>query len=263
MISANRDIEGSLDPVERRELGGVRIDVLTFEQFFARLTVMIRNRRGGYACGFGAVTLLEATRSAEYKHAVNSADLVFVDSMPSIWFLRWSGVKDAQRLSAPDLTFMLCERAASAGIPVGFYGSTQDTLDRVRERLQARYPVLEISFMLSPPFRALSREEDQEVVDAINHSGVGLLFVGLGCPKQEIWMAAHKESVKAVTIGVGAVFDIAAGKQRVPPRVVQAAGMQWLYRVLKEPRRLWKRYLFANSLFVYLVMKDWLKRLTP
>lgn len=255
-------VESILEPVDQRELGGVRIDALTFEQLFSRLKAWSQDRQGGYACPFGSVTLVEAARSAEFKRAVNSADLVFADGMPTVWFLRLSGVRNAQRVPAPDLVFKLCEMAASAGIPVGFYGSTQDTLDRARQNLQSSYPALEIRFMMSPPFRPLSLEEDEKVVDAINHSGTGLLFVGLGCPKQELWMAAHRTSVKAVTIGMGAAFDIAAGKQRAPPRVIQVAGMQWLYRLSKEPRRLWKRYLVANPLFLYLVVKESLKRLS-
>ena len=139
---------------------------------------------------------------------------------------------------------------------MGFYGGTQETLDRLLDVVGKRFRRLRVPYAYSPPFRPLTPEEDAQVVEAINESGARILFVGIGCPKQERWMAAHRDRVRAVMLGVGAAFDFLAGAKPHAPRWMQTAGLEWLFRLLTEPRRLWKRYLKHNPRFLVLFARQ-------
>jgi N-acetylglucosaminyldiphosphoundecaprenol N-acetyl-beta-D-mannosaminyltransferase len=142
--------------------------------------------------------------------------------------------------------------AASGGIPVGFYGGSAATLCRLEAEIGKRFPTLQVAYWYSPPFRPLTPEEDQQVVEDINRSGARILFIGLNSPKQDFWMAAHKGRLGAVTVGIGAAFDFLAGTKAQAPRWIMRIGMEWFFRLVTEPRRLWKRYLKHNPRFVVL-----------
>jgi N-acetylglucosaminyldiphosphoundecaprenol N-acetyl-beta-D-mannosaminyltransferase len=172
------------------------------------------------------------------------------DGAPVAWMLRRLGFAGQRRVSGPDLMWALCERCAAEKVPVYFYGSTGDTLTALKVRLLEAIPGLLIGGMESPPFRALSSEEDAGAVQRINASGAGIVFVGLGCPKQEMWMAEHRGRVNAVMIGVGAAFDFHAGTVQRAPLWMRDNGLEWLHRLASEPGRLWKRYLVTNTLFL-------------
>jgi N-acetylglucosaminyldiphosphoundecaprenol N-acetyl-beta-D-mannosaminyltransferase len=165
-------------------------------------------------------------------------------------------LKDATRVYGPDLTPILCERAAAAGVPVGFYGGTPEVLEAFITNLTARIPDLDVVYRFAPPFRAPTAEEDRLVDQEIIESGAGIVFVGLGTPKQELWMAARRGTIPAVMVGVGAAFDFLAGKKKQAPHVMQRMGLEWLFRVCSEPRRLWKRYLVRNPRFIFLLAKQ-------
>jgi N-acetylglucosaminyldiphosphoundecaprenol N-acetyl-beta-D-mannosaminyltransferase len=146
----------------------------------------------------------------------------------------------------------LCEVAAARGVPVGFYGGTPPVQGALARNLRARFPALRIAFAHAPPFRAPTPEEDAQVVEAIHDSGARVLFVGLGCPKQERWMAAHRDRLDCAQVGVGAAFDFLAGVKRQAPRWMMRAGLEWLFRLACEPRRLWRRYAVHNPRFALL-----------
>jgi N-acetylglucosaminyldiphosphoundecaprenol N-acetyl-beta-D-mannosaminyltransferase len=207
-----------------------------------------------YVCVANVHMVMEAYDDAEFRQIVNAADLVTPDGMPLVWVMRLQGLRQQERVYGPALTQFVLEAANREGIPVGFYGSTPQTLEKLKRNVQKRYPSLKIAYLYAPPFRPLTTEEDEEVVRAINDSGTRILFVGLGCPKQERWMAAHKGRVQAVMLGVGAAFDFLAGVKPQAPRWMQRAGLEWLFRLLTEPRRLWRRYLYHNPRFVLLVL---------
>jgi N-acetylglucosaminyldiphosphoundecaprenol N-acetyl-beta-D-mannosaminyltransferase len=173
--------------------------------------------------------------------------------------LRRLGFRDQRRVSGPDLMWALCERCAAEGLPIYCYGSSDQTLVLLAQRLQAAFPGLQVA-MESPPFRPLSVEEDAAAVDRINASGAGLVFVGLGCPKQERWMAEHRGRVHAVMLGVGAAFDFHAGTVARAPQWMQRTGLEWLHRLVSEPRRLWRRYLTTNSVFIWKAACQLLRR---
>ena len=195
---------------------------------------------------------MEALDSPEYSAALEAADLVTPDGMPLVWMLRWLGARAATRVYGPDLTPMVLEAAEEAGIPVGFYGSTDAVLQRLVGNFQRRFPRLTVAFAEAPPFRPLTSEEDHQTTAAINAAGVRILFVGLGSPKQDRWMYAHRGRVQAVMLGVGAAFDFLAGVKPQAPRWMQRNGLEWLFRWATEPRRLGRRYLRQNPRFVVL-----------
>jgi N-acetylglucosaminyldiphosphoundecaprenol N-acetyl-beta-D-mannosaminyltransferase len=187
---------------------------------------------------------------------VNNAGLVVPDGMPLVWIMRAKGKHGQSRVYGPTLMLHVLEAAARGNLPVGFYGSRPEVLNMLIKRVQARYAGLHVAFACSPPFREMSRKEDLAIIEQINQSGVRILFVGLGCPKQEIWMAEHHGKVNAVMIGVGAAFDFHAGLKPQAPAWMQTFGLEWLFRLGTEPRRLWKRYLYHNPRFVFLAAAD-------
>jgi len=190
------------------------------------------------------------------RPAVNGADLVTPDGMPLVWMLRLKGARHQERVYGPTLMLHVLGMAALENIPVGFYGSDPETLRGLVSTLTARFPGLRIVYTLSPPFRELTPEEDACYVSEIVASGARILFVGLGCPRQEQWMAAHRGRVPAVMLGVGAAFDFHAGTKKQAPSWMQGLGLEWLFRLAQEPRRLWKRYLWHNPRFVVLALAD-------
>jgi N-acetylglucosaminyldiphosphoundecaprenol N-acetyl-beta-D-mannosaminyltransferase len=205
---------------------------------------------------FAAVaSIIEAQDVPAFRESLASADLILPDGMPVVWTLRCAGVSGQPRLCGPDLMFSLCADAERRQIAIGLYGSTPEILGRIRQRLGERFPTLQIRYSYSPPFRALTTEEECRVLEDIHRSGVGLLFVGLGCPKQEIWMARVKARSEVVMFGVGGAFPVAAGIHALPPSWVQRIGLQWAFRLSQEPRRLWRRYLFHNARFFWIVVR--------
>jgi N-acetylglucosaminyldiphosphoundecaprenol N-acetyl-beta-D-mannosaminyltransferase len=170
--------------------------------------------------------------------------------MPVAWMMRKLGFTQQARLNGPDLMWRYCEVAEREGTSIFLYGNREQTLRALQARLATVFPRLRVAGAIAPPFRRLSAEEDEAAVQRINRSGAGVVFVSLGCPKQEMWMEAHRERIEAVQIGVGAAFDYHAGTLKRAPLWMQQHGMEWLHRLCTEPRRLWRRYLFTNLMFV-------------
>jgi N-acetylglucosaminyldiphosphoundecaprenol N-acetyl-beta-D-mannosaminyltransferase len=238
--------------VPARRILGTRVDATSYQHAAAEILRWARLGESRYVCVATVNNVIEAYDDPAYHEVMNGADLVTPDGVPLVWALRLLGVGEATRVYGPDLTPMLCERAATLGVPVGFYGSAPEVLEDLTANLVRRYPALRVVYSHSPPFRLLTPDEEGRVVECINRSGAQLLFVGLGAPKQEQWMAAHKGTVPAVMLGVGAAFDFLAGRKRQAPKLLQRLGLEWLFRLLSEPRRLWRRYLYRNPRFVAL-----------
>ena len=215
----------------------------------ARLLGWAHARESRYVTICNVHVVVSASRDVAYREMINSADMATPDGAPVAWMLRRLGFAGQPRISGPDLTEALCARCAAENLPVYFYGSTESTLVLLEKELRARFPSLQMS-MESPPFRELTAEEDAATVDKINASGAGIVFVGLGCPKQERWIAEHRGRVNAVMIGVGAAFDFHAGTVPRAQEWMRNNGLEWLHRLASEPRRLWKRYLVTNTLFI-------------
>lgn len=214
------------------------------------------NSESRYVCIANVHVLMEAYDAPEFRNIVNHADLVTPDGVPLVWMMRLKGQRAQERVYGPTLMLHLLQAAAREKIPVGFYGGSPAVLNSLVDRMQACYEGLNIAFALSPPFVQMDPDEDEELVEKINRSGTRILFVGLGCPKQEIWMARHRDRVNAVMLGVGAAFDFHAGVKPQAPEWMQRLGLEWLFRLATEPRRLWKRYLYHNPRFVVLAVAD-------
>lgn len=233
---------------------GMRVDATSLEDATNRALAWSKAGESRYVCVANVHMVMEAYDAPDFRRIVNTANLVTPDGMPLVWMLRRLGFPEQERVAGPDLTLRICEAASQEGVPVGFYGGTPEVLESLVTNLKRKYPTLKIAYAYSPPFRPLTPEEDTQVVEEINSSGTRILFVGLGCPKQERWMAAHKGRVQAVMIGVGAAFDFHAGRLPQAPAWMQRAGLEWLFRLLTEPRRLWRRYARHNPRFVILAL---------
>lgn len=226
------------------------IDVLTWEHALARISRWAAQRESRYVCICNAHAVVTAGQDAAFGRVVKEADMATPDGAPVAWMLRKLGYADQQRINGPDLMWKYCEQAAKKGESIYLYGSRPETLEILQRRLAVAFPGLRIAGAHSPPFRPATAAEDEADVARINASGAGTVWVSLGCPKQEQWMAAHRGRVNAVMVGVGAAFDYHAGTVSRAPVWMQNAGLEWLHRLVSEPRRLWKRYLVTNTLFV-------------
>jgi N-acetylglucosaminyldiphosphoundecaprenol N-acetyl-beta-D-mannosaminyltransferase len=235
---------------------GMRVDSISYAEATSQLITWGRERMNVYICVANVHMTMKAYDSPIFRDIVNHADMVTPDGVPLVWMLRLKGLRKQERVYGPTLMLHVLESAAENKIPVGFYGGAPEVLDSLKNRMQARYPKLNIVYSFSPQFRDLNLDEDRIIVENINQSGVQILFVGLGCPKQEYWMARHRDMVKAVMLGVGAAFDFHAGTKRQAPSWMQKIGLEWLFRFAIEPRRLWRRYLYNNPRFVFLAIAD-------
>lgn len=230
---------------------GAQIDALAWEEALDRLLAWARRRESRYVTICNVHVVVSASREPAYRAVINASDMATPDGAPVAWMLRRLGFADQRRISGPDLMWALCERCAAEGVSVFLYGSTAATLAALQTRLNAVFPGLRIAGIESPPFRPLTDEEDAATRRRINTSGAGFVFVGLGCPKQESWMARQRGQVDAVMVGVGAAFDFHAGNVKRAPAWMRENGLEWLHRLVSEPQRLWKRYLVTNTLFIY------------
>lgn len=215
----------------------------------------IAAEQANYVCVSGVHGVSESQSDPELADIHNRAGMVVPDGMPLVWCGHRVGAPDMARVYGPDLMLEMCTRAVKSGHTFFFYGGAEGTPELLRDRLVERFPGLIVVGVHSPPFRPLTDEEDAAVVAEINASGADIVWVGLSTPKQERWMAAHHESLDAVLIGVGAAFDFHAGNLSQAPAWMQARGLEWLYRLGKEPRRLWRRYLTNNPLFVARILR--------
>lgn len=229
---------------------GARIDALSWDDAVGHLVRWGGERRSRYVCICNVHSVVTASQDPEFMKVVNEADLATPDGMPVAWMLRRLGRPGQQRINGPDLMLRYLAQAERLGHVVSFYGSTEHTLALLEQQLHATFPRLRVGVSISPPFRSLSQEEQQRYADQINGAGTAVLFVGLGCPKQEVWMASQRGRIDAVMVGVGAAFDYHAGTIQRAPLWMQKHGLEWLHRLASEPRRLWKRYLLTNGTFI-------------
>lgn len=232
---------------------GTRIDALGWEQALSRISGWAQAEgpaASRVVCACNVHSLVTARRDLAFADALTQADLCIPDGAPLVWLMRRQGWREQQRISGPDLMLLLLREAQSLGLPVFLLGSSFDTLQKLRKRLRVDFPDLLIAGQCSPPFGDLAEEDNRHIVRMIDTSGARLVFVGLGCPKQEKWMAQQRGHVSAVMIGVGAAFDYHAGTLPRAPLAWQHAGLEWLYRLTKEPVRLLRRYLVTNALFL-------------
>jgi N-acetylglucosaminyldiphosphoundecaprenol N-acetyl-beta-D-mannosaminyltransferase len=241
-----------LPSLESRRILGMRVDATSYVDAVRRVIAWARAGESRSVAVATVNNVMEAHDDPSFLEVMDDADLVTPDGMPLVWGLRTLGVPGATRVYGPELTPIVLREAERADLPVGFHGSSPDVLETLLTRVREDHPSLRVVYAVSPPFGATSPEDDRRTVEAIEASGCRILFVGLGCPKQERWMTEHHGRVQAVMLGVGAAFDFLAGTKRQAPERLQRMGLEWLFRLVTEPRRLWKRYLKHNPRFVAL-----------
>ena len=240
----------SLPPLQQRYVLGQRLDVTYYADATARVVDWARQGKSRYVCLSNVHMVMQGWDSAEFREIINAADLITTDGVPLVWCLRSLGVPAAVRVYGPDLTLHVCAAAAQQQLPIGLYGGTAQSLKEFAAYLQSRFPAIEIACSIAPPFRPLTVAEDVAYTKQLAESGARILFVGIGCPKQEIWMSEHRGRLDMPMLGVGAAFDFHAGRVKQAPAWLQAIGLEWLFRLLMEPRRLWRRYAWHNPRFV-------------
>lgn len=230
----------------------MKVSCIEYELALKKIIYWAAQANSKYVCISNVHMCMEVFDSLAYKKIVNEADLILPDSTIlrfSQRLLTKSNVGGTKK--GVDMVLDLCELASLESMSIGLYGSTDSTIEKFKSKLEKSYPQLKINYKYSPPFRELTKTESEKIVCDINNSGVKILFVGLGCPKQERWMAAHKDELKCVMLGVGAAFDFIAGTTKTSPDWVHKYGLEWLYRLCTEPKRLWRRYLYNNPRFIW------------
>jgi N-acetylglucosaminyldiphosphoundecaprenol N-acetyl-beta-D-mannosaminyltransferase len=235
----------------KADVFGVGVSMVDPHQALDQIMKWARQRRPAIVDFMGVHGLTLAQSDETFKQRLNQFDMVCCDGQPVRWALnRWHKAGIGERVYGPAMTIASCRTAAEQGVSVYFYGSRTEVLDRLTERIGEQFPALRIVGAEAPPFRPLTEAESRATVARINGSGAGIVFIGLGCPKQEVFAADHRSGIHAVQLCVGAAFDLHAGLAPMAPIWMQNAGLEWLYRLCREPRRLWKRYLVGNTQFL-------------
>ena len=237
--------------MERFNVLDVGVSAISMGKTVEIMEEWIRNRAQHYICVTTVHLVMEAQKDPGLREILNSSGLTTADGMPLVWVGKLLGHPAMDRVYGPDLMTNFSALADGAGHTNFYYGGGPGIAEKLAQRLGEKFPALKVVGTYSPPFRPLTPEEDQQIVDMINEADPDVLWVGLGAPKQDRWMAEHFGRVKVpVMIGVGAAFDFLSGSKKQAPMWIQKSGFEWLFRLLSEPRRLWKRYLTTNTLFL-------------
>ena len=239
-----------------RSILGVDVAVSSYEETVERSLGWAAAQDSRAVIFANVHVVMEAYDDPDFLERLNRADMVNPDGMPLVWALRALGESRAQRVYGPDATIVMLAAAEDAGVPVGFYGASDEVLEKLFQTVRRQYPKLRIVFLESPEFRPLTFEEDDAAVARLTLSGARVLFVGLGCPKQENWIMDHLGRIPAVMFGVGAAFDFIAGTKPQAPRWMMHSGLEWVFRFASEPRRLARRYLKHNPRFVVFFLRQ-------
>lgn len=245
-----------MEELQHCEILKTNINVTNMSDTIKYIGEHLDDLRGKYICVSNVHTTVMSYENEEYRKIQNSAAMALPDGAPLSSYSRRKGYKQAQRVTGPDLMLELFAISKEKGYRHYFYGATEETLQSMKEVLERDYPGIQIAGMYAPPFRALTPQEDAQIVAKINESRPDFIWIGLGAPKQEEWMYQHMGQLQGVLIGVGAGFDYLAGYIKRAPRWMQRMSLEWLYRLLQDPKRLWRRYFTSNVKFMCLTRMD-------
>lgn len=245
-----------MEELQHCEILKTNINVTNMSDTIKYIGGHLDDLRGKYICVSNVHTTVMSYENEEYRKIQNSAAMALPDGAPLSSYSRRKGYKQAQRVTGPDLMLELFAISKEKGYRHYFYGATEETLQSMKEVLERDYPGIQIAGMYAPPFRALTSQEDAQIVAKINESRPDFIWIGLGAPKQEEWMYQHMGQLQGVLIGVGAGFDYLAGYIKRAPRWMQRMSLEWLYRLLQDPKRLWRRYFTSNVKFICLTRMD-------
>lgn len=247
--------------MSRRRIVSIDVSTGSYVSFVERIVSLGSQKRSSYVCVANVHMTVEARRDASFAAMVNGADLVTPDGMPLAIAMRLLHGMKQERAAGMDLFPDLLAAAESSGLSVFLYGSKEQVLAAVIDRISREFPRLKVAGSYSPPFRPLADQEAAEEVSFINRSGAHIVLVALGCPKQERWMAGNQGRIDAVMVGIGGALPVYAGLQKRAPRLMQRLSLEWFYRLCQEPRRLFRRYLVTNTIFLLLLVRCYLRRL--
>ena len=245
----------------KADLFGLGVSVTTYDEAVDAIIQAAKRGEAGVVSCHAVHAIVTFTSDRQLRSMANTFEMITPDGQPVRWGLNLlyrAGLTD--RVYGPETMMRTCNRAAQEGISIYLYGGNPEVADRLQANLRNACPGLEIAGYEAPPFRQLTPEEDQAVVERINKSGAAIVFIGLGCPKQDVFAYEHRESIHAIQICIGAAFDFHAGVKKQAPEWMQKRGLEWLYRLIQEPRRLWKRYLVTNTVFVTKLAWQFLRR---
>lgn len=238
------------------------MSVTRYDEVVRAIIEAAQARRGGVATFLPVHGIVTAVTNAQFRATVNSCELVGPDGQPVRWALNFfHKARLADRVYGPEVMRRVCQRCAELGLSIFLCGSTPEVLEQLAGRLKGWFPALRIAGTASPPFRAMTEQENDAVCEQINASGAAVAFLGLGCPRQEAFADANRHKIQAVQLCVGAAFDFHSGNKKMAPPIMQRLGLEWLFRLFQEPGRLWKRYLFTNTIFVGLVAVNAVKQI--
>jgi len=239
-----------------RHVVGFPVTALPFQAQIELILQWANQRFSKVICVANVHMLMEAHSNPAFGSILANADMVTPDGMPIVWLMKIMGDRDQDRVAGMDILMALCHQMSFQQTSIFFVGSEPSILNKIRQRLHQEFPKLKIAGMEPLPFRPLTLEEDEAIVQKINASGAGVILVSLGCPKQEIWMSQHQGKVRAVMIGLGGAFPVYAGVHKWAPLWIRQTGFEWLYRLIQEPQRLWRRYFVTIPPFIYLAVKQ-------
>ncbi|GAB4043909.1 WecB/TagA/CpsF family glycosyltransferase [Spirosoma litoris] len=242
----------------KRKIISINVTCQSYSDFVQKLTSLAAAKSSSYICVANVHMCIEAYKDKAFAAVVNGADIITPDGMPLVKALRLLYGIDQDRVAGMDLLPDLLKESENRKISVFFYGGTQTMLDKTADYCKKHYPALQLAGFISPPFRALTTSEEEEYINHINASKAGFVFVALGCPKQEKWMAAMKGKINASMVGIGGALPVMVGMQKRAPDWMQKASLEWLYRLGQEPKRLFKRYAVTNTMFIVFLFKQWL-----
>src|SRR5262245_6855827 len=243
------------ESIQRANILGVGVSSINTAEDVRTSDGLIHQREQKYVCVTGVHGIMESQRDATLREIHNRAGLVTPDGMPLVWLSRLKGFSWVERVYGPDLMLAVCQQSLVKEYRHYFYGGANGVPEKLVAHLTQQFSGLQIAGLCSPPYRPLTRDEDEELIKVINKTEPDVVWVGLSTPKQEYWMHTHLGYITApVMIGVGAAFDFHAGIKRQAPRWVQKSGLEWSFRLLMEPQRLWRRYLVNNPLFLWMVL---------
>lgn len=246
--------------IERKNLLGVRISVANYDSAVAAILAAARRRVPFGVSALAVHGVMTGVMDPQHRHRLNQLELLVPDGQPVRWALNWmhgTGLKD--RVYGPNLMLQVLEAAASQNLPVALFGGSAELLEKLQGRLLEKFPSLKIAAVIPSKFRRISAEEKADLVRQIADSGARITFVGLGCPRQEVWAYEFREALSMPVLAVGAAFNFHAGQLAQAPRWMQNAGLEWFYRLTREPSRLWRRYLLLNPYYLTLVGLQWLR----
>ena len=242
---------------QKVDILGVKVDAVNLDSAWGIIEEWVSKREKAYVCVAPVSTIVSCHEDEQYRDVVNRAQMVTPDGMPVVWLARGKGFKEVERTYGPDLLLKVCKEGQQKELRHFFYGGTEEVCGRLKTALAAQASSIRIVGMYSPPFRELTDAENEKIVTMINEAQPDILWVGLGSPKQDFWMSKNRDKLTGpVMLGVGAAFDFLSGIKPQAPRWMQCSGLEWLFRLCCEPRRLWKRYFVGNTKFIVLLLKE-------